>query len=90
MKEVHIVISGIVQGVFFRSSIDQQAKQHRITGWVRNTQQNTVEAVFQGESENVNAIIEWCKKGPENAQVTNIVINDQPLTAPYPDFRIVL
>jgi acylphosphatase len=67
----HIFIRGRVQGVFFRSETMHEAKQLGVTGWVRNIPDGRVEAIFEGEQENVKALIEFCKRGPPGARVTN-------------------
>ena len=63
-KNVHVIISGRVQGVWFRSSTKQKAEQLGVTGWVRNTHNGCVEAIFEGEDDEVDALIEWCHHGP--------------------------
>ncbi len=75
---VHVFISGKVQGVFFRSSTKDRADELGITGWVRNLADGRVEAVFEGEEENVEKMVEWCRKGPEYARVNDVeVISEQ-------------
>lgn len=67
-------IHGLVQGVFFRESLRQRADQLKVTGWVRNRSDGSVEAVIQGESSAVEALIEWARRGPPRAQVDHIKI----------------
>ncbi len=75
---VHVFISGIVQGVFFRSSTKDKAGELGISGWVRNLSDGRVEAVFEGEKENVEKMVDWCRKGPEYARVSGVdVIPEQ-------------
>ncbi|MFA4936579.1 MAG: acylphosphatase [Candidatus Methanoperedens sp.] len=75
---VRVFISGIVQGVFFRSSTKDKAEELGITGWVRNLADGRVEAIFEGDKENVEKIVEWCRKGPEYARVSDVgVIPEQ-------------
>lgn len=69
---VHIFISGKVQGVFFRSSTKIKAEELGIFGWVKNLPDGRVEAVLEGEKENVEKMVEWCRKGPEYAGVTGL------------------
>ncbi len=70
----HVLVSGKVQGVFFRSSTKDKAEELGISGWVRNLSDGRVEAVFEGETEDVDKMVEWCRKGPEYARVTGIEI----------------
>jgi len=61
---VHVIISGRVQGVWFRASAKQTAEQLGLTGWVRNTADGNVEAIFEGEEDIVKEMIDWCHCGP--------------------------
>ncbi|MBI5894400.1 MAG: acylphosphatase [Deltaproteobacteria bacterium] len=70
----HVLISGIVQGVFFRANTRDIALSHGIHGWVRNTMDGKVEAVFEGDETAVKKVVEWCKRGPSGARVDNIDI----------------
>ncbi len=72
--EAHVLISGRVQGVWFRASTKQKAEQLGIKGWVRNTSDGCVEAVFEGQEELVREIIEWCYHGPPMAKVSNVEV----------------
>jgi acylphosphatase len=72
MKQVHAFISGIVQGVSFRNFIKINARKLGITGWVRNTEDGGVEAVFCGDKEKIEQMISLCKKGPMLAEVTHV------------------
>jgi acylphosphatase len=68
----HVIISGRVQGVFFRMETMRAAQRFNVCGWVRNLRDGTVQAVFEGEKSQVDAMLEWCKQGPANAQVTDV------------------
>lgn len=70
----HVLVSGKVQGVFFRSSTQDKAEELSVSGWVRNLADGRVEAVFEGEKEDIEKMVEWCRKGPEYAKVTGIEI----------------
>ena len=65
----HAFVSGRVQGVFFRSQTRHIADRYGVNGWVRNLPDGRVEAVFEGEKEAVEALIEFCKRGPSGASV---------------------
>jgi len=84
----HIFISGFVQGVFFRSNTYQKAKEIGIFGWIRNLGDGRVEAVFEGEKEKVEKIIEWVKGGPERARVDNVEINWEEYREEFDNFEI--
>ena len=60
MRRVHVFISGRVQGVFFRAEARRAANSFNLTGWVRNMADGRVEAVFEGEDESVDKMLEWC------------------------------
>jgi acylphosphatase len=77
MVRTHVVVSGRVQGVFFRDSIRRLAEQHGVAGWVRNTWDGTVEAVFEGEPDEVDRMVEFCRKGPPGARVENVDVSTE-------------
>jgi acylphosphatase len=68
-------IHGRVQGVFYRQSTRETAAGLDLTGWVKNCSDGSVEAVFEGEKAAVNQAIEWCRKGPAAARVTDVVVS---------------
>jgi acylphosphatase len=69
---VHVRIFGKVQGVWYRASTKQKADELGIVGWVRNTDDGCVEAVFEGEKAKIDEMIAWCWIGPQRAQVTDV------------------
>ncbi len=78
-ERAHVLVSGRVQGVSFRDATRSQAEQLGLRGWVRNTQDGRVEAVFEGVPETVQQMIEWCKSGPSSADVEDVSMeNEQP------------
>jgi acylphosphatase len=68
----HVFVSGRVQGVFFRSETRLQARKLEVTGWVRNLADGRVEAVFEGDETNVKQLVDFCRRGPPGARVTNV------------------
>jgi len=84
----HVFISGLVQGVFFRHETRLRAIRNDVTGWVRNLPDGRVEAVFEGEKENVEAMIAFCQRGPPGAIVKKIEVKWENPTGEFKDFRI--
>jgi acylphosphatase len=83
-----IVISGWVQGVYFRASARDVADAQRLSGWVRNRMDGTVEAVVEGEKDAVQAFIAWCHGGPPGAQVTAAQVTMEPYIGDFQGFHI--
>ena len=77
MIRVRVVVSGTVQGVFFRDSCRRQAVAHQVNGWVRNQVDGSVEAVFEGAPHAVGAMIDWTRHGPPKASVTHVDVHDE-------------
>ncbi len=78
-ERAHVFVSGEVQGVSFRDATRSQAEQLGLSGWVRNTQDGQVEAVFEGEPDTVQQMIQWCESGPSSADVEDVSVeNEQP------------
>ena len=76
---VRVVISGRVQNVFFRASTEREARRLGLGGSVRNLEDGTVEAVFEGPASAVDAAVEWCRVGPDRARVKSVeVITEAP------------
>ena len=84
----HAIISGEVQGVGFRFHTRIKARNLGLRGWVKNLDSGKVEAVFEGEEDKVNEIIEWCKKGPDSAMVSNVNVDFEKCTDEFNDFDI--
>ena len=83
----HCIVSGKVQGVFFRQTTLDKAKALGVKGWVRNLPNGTVEAVICGEEDVVQSLCNWLWKGPDAAQVTDIIFTDHDLES-HTDFTI--
>jgi acylphosphatase len=73
-----IVVHGHVQGVFFRDSVRSAARQRGVNGWVANRPDGTVEAVFEGDPEAVERLVDFCRQGPRGAQVHSVDVTDEP------------
>lgn len=88
LVRAHVVISGRVQGVFFRMETLEEARKTGVSGWVKNKQDGTVEAVFEGEKALVDSVIQWCRQGPPVSRVDNVDIEWEPYTGKFTDFSI--
>ena len=77
VRRVHVVVSGRVQGVFFRASCADLARRLGLAGWVRNAERGDVEAVFEGRSHAIEAMLEWCGRGPPGARVLGVDVRDE-------------
>jgi acylphosphatase len=84
----HVFVSGRVQGVFFRSETRHNADRRDVKGWVRNAPDGRVEAIFEGEKEEVEALIEFCKQGPSRARVTNVDVKWEDFKGEFDRFKI--
>lgn len=74
MVTAFLVISGRVQGVFYRAKAKEMADKLGVTGWVKNTEIGNVEATVCGDENSVQLFIDWCKKGPSRAIVENVTV----------------
>ena len=88
MPTVHLVISGKVQGVFYRATAKEQAEKLKLDGWVKNTKEGTVEILASGSSQNLLMFTEWCKIGPDGALVSNVIVTETK-EKPEKGFKIV-
>jgi acylphosphatase len=72
-----VVVRGYVQGVGFRYSAAAAARARGVSGWVRNTRDGAVEAVFEGERDAVEGMVQWCERGPRGAEVDELEAFDE-------------
>jgi acylphosphatase len=86
-KRVRVIVSGDVQGVGFRWYCREEAMGRDLTGLVRNLPDGRVEAEFEGEDSNVEAMVEWCGRGPAWARVERLEAEELPPTGDM-EFRI--
>jgi acylphosphatase len=68
----HVTVYGAVQGVGFRFAVERTARTRRVAGWVRNRPDGTVAAVFEGEPDDVEALVDFCRRGPRGAEVDRV------------------
>ena len=83
-----LLITGKVQGVYFRFNMQQIAKKNSVVGWVRNLPDGRVEALLRGNKIDVNNVVEWSKIGPENSRVDEVKIEYGEHSREYSDFVI--
>jgi acylphosphatase len=88
-QRVRIFVKGKVQGVFFRQALKVKAKQNNVFGWVKNLLDERVEAVLEGNEENVNILVEWCHGGPANARVEDVEIKNEKFINEFSKFDVL-
>lgn len=87
-RRVRVLITGRVQGVFFRAYTRDAARRAGVTGWVRNLADGRVEALFEGDADKVEQIIEWCRKGSPLARVEHVEVLDEAYRGEFENFDI--
>jgi len=73
-----VFVSGTVQGVYYRASTRDAAREAGVDGWVRNLRDGRVEAVFEGDEASVEAMVEWCHDGSPAADVADVAVEYEP------------
>ncbi|MCK5392371.1 MAG: acylphosphatase [Deltaproteobacteria bacterium] len=87
-KRVQLIIHGKVQGVFFRASTKDKANELRLTGFVRNRGDGTVEVIAEGGRDQLQKLVDWCRKGPQLSHVNDVQLDWQPYIAQFEKFMI--
>ena len=88
-QRVHILVSGKVQGVFFRQALKVIAKKNNVSGWVRNLPDKRVEALLEGDSTSVNSVIKWTRVGPANSRVDDIQVSNEEFRNEFSTFEVL-
>ena len=88
-QRVHILVSGKVQGVFFRQALKVVAKKNDVFGWVRNLTDKRVEAILEGDSQSVNLVIKWVRIGSANSRVDNVGITNEEFKNEFSTFEVL-
>ncbi|MBS3157672.1 acylphosphatase [Candidatus Woesearchaeota archaeon] len=88
MRRTHLIITGRVQGVLFRANTKKHAEKIGVKGWVRNLNDDKVEAVGEGTKEQIKDFVAYCSKGPEEARVDDIVLEDEEYKGEFKGFVI--
>jgi acylphosphatase len=84
----HVIVSGRVQGVYFRGAMQRRAHALNVTGWVRNRPDGQVEAVCEGEGAAVRDVVAWCHQGPPNALVTAVDVRYETPEGNFTSFGV--
>jgi acylphosphatase len=87
-SQVHLLISGRVQGVFFRASTAEEARRLGLTGWVMNRDDGSVEVVAEGERIKLDEFVGWCRHGPRGAVVKKVDLEWRAFCDEFQGFRI--
>lgn len=85
---VHLLVSGRVQGVFFRGAVADQARAFGITGWARNLNDGSVEIVGEGERHNLELLVAWARHGPPHARVDAVQVKWEPCAGEFARFQV--
>jgi len=76
-ERAHVHVSGRVQGVFFRATTRDEAQENGVDGWVKNLDDGRVEAVFEGDPEAVDAMVDFCYEGSDMASVSTVEVEEE-------------
>ena len=76
-RRVHVYVSGRVQGVYYRATTRDTARDHGVDGWVKNLDDGRVEAVFEGDPDDVEAMIDFCHEGSSRARVDDVDVTEE-------------
>lgn len=87
-NRVHVFVSGLVQRVFFRENTRQVATTLELFGWIKNLPDGRVEAIFEGEKEKIEEILEWLRKGPRRARVDDIETQWEDFKGEFEKFEV--
>ena len=88
-KQVHCIVRGRVQGVFFRAASQREARRLGLTGQVRNLSDGSVEIIAEGEDDRLKELIQWAQRGPSSARVDRVDARWRGYTGDFTDFRII-
>ena len=88
-QRIRVLVSGKVQGVFFRQALKVVAKKNNVLGWVRNLKDGCVEAILEGDNKSINSVIEWTHIGPANSRVDNIEVNNEKFKNEFSMFDVL-
>lgn len=87
-KRMRLIIQGKVQGVFFRASTKEKAKELGLKGFARNRQDGTVEVVAEGDTDQLQKLYDWCHIGPDLSRVDSVKLSWHPYDKQFKEFTI--
>lgn len=87
-KQIHLFVSGRVQGVFYRASAQVHAKKLGLSGFAKNLPDGRVEIVAQGDRQTLDELVDWCRQGPADARVSDVQLTEEQIIAPMAGFDI--
>jgi acylphosphatase len=87
-SRVKLIIKGLVQGVNFRYHTQREGRNRNLTGWVRNLPDGSVAALFEGDADEVEGMVQWCRHGPPSAQVTEMIVHPEEFRGEFQSFSI--
>lgn len=88
LRRVHLRIIGLVQGVSYRASTRDEAQRLGVKGWVRNLPNGDVEAMAEAEGADVERLITWCQRGPDEARVQEVKVTEAAMDTPFASFEV--
>lgn len=83
-KSIRLYITGVVQGVFFRAFVKENAEKYNVKGFIRNLEDGRIEIFLEGDGNMVDKMIELCNKGPKHSQIRNVQIKNER----FQDFKL--
>ena len=87
-RRLHAVVTGHVQGVYFRHNTQQTARQHGVTGWVRNNRDRSVEVVAEGSADALEHLLDFLHRGPQDARVDEVRVTWHDTTDEFTRFDV--
>jgi acylphosphatase len=87
-SRVKVIVKGIVQGVNFRYYAQRQAAKFNVSGWVKNLPDGSVAAVFEGDEQDVETMVQWCRRGPPSAHVTELIAQPEEYRGEFSSFSV--
>jgi len=87
-KSVRVHVDGLVQGIFFRNFVKENAEKQDVKGFVRNLEDGRVEALFEGDVDKVNKMVEMCKEGPKHSQVKSVSVKEESFQG-FKNFKVL-
>ncbi|KAF6248622.1 acylphosphatase [Marine Group I thaumarchaeote] len=88
-QRIRIIVTGKVQGVFFRQALKVMAKKNYVFGWVKNLKDGRVEAVLEGDENKISRLVEWSHGGPANARVEDVEIRNEKFSGEFTKFDVL-